>query len=51
MKKVLALLMFVVVLMGLTACSGKSAQVDVGIVLPSKDEPRWVQDETRFREA
>ncbi|MBP6787565.1 MAG: sugar-binding protein [Candidatus Promineofilum sp.] len=28
------------------AVSGK-----VGIVLPTKDEPRWVQDETRFREA
>ena len=25
--------------------------VDVGIILPTKDEPRWVQDETRFREA
>ncbi|MFO7539669.1 MAG: substrate-binding domain-containing protein, partial [Chloroflexota bacterium] len=23
----------------------------VGIVLPTKDEPRWVQDETRFIEA
>ena len=23
----------------------------VGIVLPTKDEPRWVQDEARFREA
>ena len=23
----------------------------VGIVLPTKDEPRWVQDETRFRDA
>ena len=51
MKKVLALLMFVVVIMGLTACSKTSAQVDVGIVLPTKDEPRWVQDEARFREA
>ncbi|MEI2608372.1 MAG: sugar-binding protein [Candidatus Promineifilaceae bacterium] len=28
------------------AVSGK-----VGIVLPTKEEPRWVQDETRFREA
>ncbi|MEZ4644587.1 MAG: sugar-binding protein [Chloroflexota bacterium] len=28
------------------AVSGK-----VGIVLPTKDEPRWVQDETRFKEA
>jgi putative multiple sugar transport system substrate-binding protein len=25
--------------------------VDIGIVLPTKDEPRWVQDETRFRDA
>ncbi|GAB6190180.1 sugar ABC transporter substrate-binding protein [Marinitoga arctica] len=25
--------------------------LDVGIVLPTKDEPRWVQDETRFRDA
>lgn len=25
--------------------------LSVGIVLPTKDEPRWVQDETRFREA
>ena len=23
----------------------------VGIVLPTKDEPRWVQDETRFKDA
>ncbi|MFZ5989614.1 MAG: sugar ABC transporter substrate-binding protein [Bacillota bacterium] len=23
----------------------------IGIVLPTKDEPRWVQDETRFKEA
>lgn len=25
--------------------------VDIGIVLPTKDEPRWVQDETRFKDA
>lgn len=25
--------------------------IDVGIVLPTKDEPRWVQDETRFKQA
>lgn len=25
--------------------------VDVGVVLPTNAEPRWVQDETRFREA
>ena len=30
------------------AAAGKLA---VGVVLPTKDEPRWVQDETRFNEA
>ncbi|NTU80569.1 MAG: sugar ABC transporter substrate-binding protein [Chloroflexales bacterium] len=25
--------------------------MSVGIVLPTKDEPRWIQDETRFKEA
>lgn len=30
---------------------GSSGTVDIGIVLPTKDEPRWVQDETRFIEA
>jgi putative multiple sugar transport system substrate-binding protein len=29
----------------------KSGGTDVGIVLPTKDEPRWVQDETRFKDA
>lgn len=29
----------------------KSGGIDVGIILPTKDEPRWVQDETRFRDA
>ena len=23
----------------------------VGIVLPTRDEPRWIQDETRFKDA
>lgn len=27
------------------------AELNVGIVLPTKDEPRWIQDETRFRDA
>ncbi|WP_186575850.1 sugar ABC transporter substrate-binding protein [Aquibacillus kalidii] len=31
--------------------SGGSSSVDVGIVLPTKDEPRWVQDEERFKAA
>lgn len=37
---------------GDTEGSGSSnGQVDVGIVLPTKDEPRWVQDEQRFKDA
>ena len=31
------------------AASGST--LAVGIVLPTKDEPRWIQDETRFKEA
>lgn len=31
--------------------AAKKGSVDIGIVLPTKDEPRWVQDETRFTEA
>jgi putative multiple sugar transport system substrate-binding protein len=29
----------------------ESEALAVGIVLPTKDEPRWIQDETRFTEA
>ncbi|MFZ2098397.1 MAG: hypothetical protein WAV05_17330, partial [Anaerolineales bacterium] len=25
--------------------------LSVGVVLPTKDEPRWIQDETRFNDA
>ena len=37
----------------LTACGPQSASSEfaVGIVLPTKDEPRWVQDEARFKDA
>ncbi len=36
-----------------TSSDGKksSGKVDIGIVLPTKDEPRWTQDETRFKAA
>lgn len=30
---------------------GPAEELAVGIVLPTKDEPRWIQDEARFREA
>src|SRR4030065_1100844 len=28
-----------------------AAELSVGIVLPTQDEPRWIQDETRFKDA
>jgi putative multiple sugar transport system substrate-binding protein len=31
--------------------SAPSVSGTVGVVLPTKDEPRWLQDETRFKEA
>ncbi|MEH7250603.1 sugar-binding protein [Neobacillus niacini] len=59
MKKVwrlFSLLMIAILLTGmLAACgsgkTGGSSKVSVGIVLPTKDEPRWVQDEQRFKAA
>ena len=53
--------LFSVILVGMmftfvAACSsgasgGGGSEVSVGIVLPTKDEPRWVQDEERFKAA
>ena len=60
MKKYLALALSVILMLGvLTACGGKqdgksSDNGDgpqVGIVLPTKDEPRWLQDEAAFKTA
>jgi len=34
-----------------TATPSSSVSGSVGIVLPTKDEPRWIQDETRFKDA
>ncbi|WPP39370.1 sugar-binding protein [Paenibacillus hunanensis] len=36
---------------GTSSGSGGDGAISVGIVLPTKDEPRWVQDEQRFKEA
>ena len=33
------------------AVSAEQMGLSVGIVLPTKDEPRWIQDETRFKDA
>ena len=50
--------MLVIAMMILAACGGgapateaPTTELAVGIVLPTKDEPRWIQDEARFKEA
>ena len=62
-KKVLynILAVFTIAAFVLAACGGTppatatqapaGTKLAVGIVLPTKDEPRWIQDETRFKEA
>jgi putative multiple sugar transport system substrate-binding protein len=53
MKTIVFVIIISMVLGTLAGCTtGVSGNktVDVGIVLPTKDEPRWVQDETRFTE-
>jgi len=59
-KKAVFSLMSLLVMatMILSACGAPAAtatqaatKLGVGIVLPTKDEPRWIQDETRFKEA
>jgi putative multiple sugar transport system substrate-binding protein len=55
-RKLVSLLIAVMMVMVFaSACSqgtsGGSKDISVGIVLPTKDEPRWVQDEQRFKDA
>lgn len=61
MKKFMAVLLCLAMALSVVACGAKKdttetggsskSGTDVGIVLPTKDEPRWVQDEARFTEA
>ncbi|MCG1023328.1 sugar ABC transporter substrate-binding protein [Sutcliffiella horikoshii] len=47
----LVLMLFTAMLAACNSTTGGSGSVSVGIVLPTKDEPRWVQDEQRFKDA
>ena len=57
-KRILSLVVACVMVVGcLTGCgdsqttsgtSSKKSEIDVGVVLPTKDEPRWLQDQTQF---
>ncbi len=47
----IALLCVVAGGMVFVGCQKKAPKTQVGIVLPTKDEPRWIQDQTRFMDA
>jgi putative multiple sugar transport system substrate-binding protein len=47
----LSIIVMMFAFIGAACNDGSSSKVDVGIVLPTKDEPRWVQDEQRFKDA
>ncbi|WP_040949845.1 sugar ABC transporter substrate-binding protein [Gorillibacterium massiliense] len=52
--KIVSLMLVIALFAAMAAACGKTgsgSKVSVGIVLPTKDEPRWVQDETRFKDA
>ncbi|RIX51423.1 sugar ABC transporter substrate-binding protein [Paenibacillus nanensis] len=55
MKSISLLLVVAIFSIIVAACGnnsgGSGGKVSVGIVLPTKDEPRWVQDEQRFKDA
>ena len=54
MKKLLALIlsfaMLTAMVVSLASCAEEES-VDVGIVLRTKEEPRWLQDEASFKDA
>lgn len=48
---IVAFALLMVASVAFVGCGKPKAKLDVGVVLPTKDEPRWVQDEARFLEA
>ncbi len=51
LKAIPLLLVMMMLAVIVSACGNSGSKVEVGIVLPTKDEPRWVQDEQRFKDA
>ncbi|MFC5531844.1 sugar ABC transporter substrate-binding protein [Cohnella yongneupensis] len=49
--KSFSLVMIIAMFAMLVAACSKSKDIEVGIVLPTKDEERWIQDEQRFKDA
>lgn len=56
MKKVLALLLAFAMIFSLAACNNnnnggkKDGELEIGIILPTKEEDRWLADEAKFLE-
>ena len=51
MKKSLLWILVLIFVSTIVSFSLAESKIDVGIVLPTKDEPRWIQDETYFNDA
>ncbi|WP_219837576.1 sugar ABC transporter substrate-binding protein [Paenibacillus sp. R14(2021)] len=51
LKRISLVLVIMIFAAVVAACGKGGSKVSVGIVLPTKDEPRWVQDEQRFKDA
>lgn len=52
MKRFIAIMTAALLLAGIvTTAFAQAGTLPVGIVLPTKDEPRWLQDEARFKAA
>jgi len=50
--RILSAAVFVIaVAIAVLGCAPAAPKLQVGIVLPTKDEPRWIQDQTRFQDA
>jgi putative multiple sugar transport system substrate-binding protein len=50
MKKIVSLLLVLAMALSLFAACGAKNKLDIGIVLPTKDEDRWLADEATFKQ-
>lgn len=50
MKKLISLLLVLVMVLGLCVGCAPKDELDIGIVLPTKDEDRWLADEATFKQ-
>ncbi len=51
MKHILWSALLLLIMGSILPGTSYAARLDVGVILPTKDEPRWIQDQTRFQAA